>query len=154
MEYGDKEGATSCKNCPLGQIPSWKSSHEIGCDPCRKGTFGKSDGKCHYCRGPMEYGDKEGATSCKNCPLGQIPSWKSSHEIGCDPCRKGTFGKSDGKCHYCRGPMEYGDKEGATSCKNCPLGQIPLRKLSHKIGCAPCSKGTFGKSDGKCYSIK
>ena len=103
----------------------------------------------------MKYGDKEGATSCKNCSLGQIPlKHNGYYYIGCAPCRKGTIGKSDGKCHYCGGAMEYGDKEGATSCKICPLGQIPSWKYSHKIGCAPCSKGTFGKSDGKCHSIK
>ena len=76
----------------------------------------------------MLYGDKEGATSCKNCSLGQIPSKHNGYYyIGCSPCPSGTIGKIDGLCHYCNGPMKYGDKEGATSCKTCSLGQIPLK---------------------------
>uniref|UniRef100_A0A7M6DP95 Uncharacterized protein n=1 Tax=Clytia hemisphaerica TaxID=252671 RepID=A0A7M6DP95_9CNID len=154
MEYGDSYGATSCKNCPLGSIPKVDySRYQYGCKSCKVGTIGKSDGLCHRCNGPMEYGDSSGATSCKNCPLGSIPKVDySRYQYGCKNCKVGTIGKSDGLCHRCNGPMEYGDSSGATSCKNCPLGSIPKVDYSrYQYGCRQCQLGTIGKSDGKCY---
>ena len=102
MEYGDEIGATLCKKCPLGTVPrrDYNRRH-VGCSSCKKGTIGKSDGKCYYCDNPMEYGDEIGATLCKKCPLGSVPrrDYNRRH-VGCSLCKKGTIGKSDGKCHF------------------------------------------------------
>jgi hypothetical protein len=154
MEYGSTSGATKCKTCPLGRVPkSDYRRYKIGCSYCRKGTIGKSDGKCHKCDGAMEYGSTSGLTKCKTCPLGTVPKSDYRHyKIGCSHCRKGTIGKSDGKCHKCNEAMEYGSTSGATKCKTCPLGTVPKKDYwGYYIGCSHCRKGTIGKSDGKCH---
>ena len=156
MEYGDMVGATSCKTCNLGTIPFHDYyQRNVGCKSCIKGTIGKNDGICYRCDGPMEYGDDIGSTSCKQCTLGTVPllDYNRRH-VGCKACRKSTFGKDDGNCHWCDGPMEYGDEVGATSCKQCTLGTVPLLDYNQRhVGCRQCKSGTIGKSDGKCHPV-
>ena len=103
MDYGDSEGAVSCKSCQVGTVPFHDYyQRNVGCSPCREGKIGKSDGLCHKCDGPMEYQGTRGATACKKCPLGQVPSRDyNRYQVGCSPCREGKIGKSDGLCHKC-----------------------------------------------------
>ena len=136
--------------CPIGQIAS---VFHYGCQYCHKGYFGKEDGKCHKCNGAMEYQNEVGATSCKKCPLGTRPYSFYGLHIACITCRKGTFSKIDGKCHKCQGPMEYQDEEGAISCKNSTLGEIPYYQGGFAFGIVSCNKGTFGKEGGKCHKL-
>ncbi|XP_066925087.1 proprotein convertase subtilisin/kexin type 5-like [Clytia hemisphaerica] len=150
MEYQNEEGKSSCKKCPLGSIPYTNYGYNTSCAQCRKGTFGKDDGKCYPCDGVREYQDKEGKFSCKKCSLGSTPSYYNGYYIRCSSCAKGYFGKDDGKCHPCDGAMEYQDQTGKVSCKKCPLGKIPYYYRGY-IGCSSCGKGTFGKDDGRCH---
>ena len=66
MEFGDTEGATSCKECELGSVRKKNIySRSLTCVKCRIGTVGKGDGVCHQCDGTVEFSDIEGATKCK-----------------------------------------------------------------------------------------
>ena len=154
MQYSDSKGAASCKTCGLGTYPvSNYNRQNIGCRKCAIGTYGTSEGKCHSCNGVMNYGDTEGATSCKNCIVGTIPV-RSFYQrnIRCAKCPVGTIGKSDGECHTCNGVMEYGDTEGATSCKTCKIGTVPDHNYYQRnYRCVHCRIGTIGKDDGKCH---
>jgi len=158
MEYGNEYGVTSCKTCPIGSYPSKAYTAYLGkyygkyftdCTKCQIGTFGKNDGVCYACNKAMQYGDVEGATSCKTCSLGSIPrkSYNGRYNTSCTLCREGTFGKNDGICHKCSGAMQYSGVKGATSCKTCPLGSIPINSKR----CDICREGTFGKNDGICH---
>ena len=44
--------------------------------------------------------------------------------------------------------MEYNDVKGATKCKTCPLGSIPVQH--HK--CIECNPGFYGTAEGECKS--
>ena len=112
----------------VGNISNDATSNELTCrsDICLAGSA-ESKCQCVRCNGAMQYSDRAGLYSCKTCPLGQIPNKRRGIHIGCKPCSEGYIGKVDGRCHACDKAMEYGDETGATSCKTCPTGQIPLK---------------------------
>ena len=119
----------------VGNISKASTSAEVICrsDICSSGSV-EYKCKCVSCNGPMQYSDRDGLSSCKTCQVGSYPLPDyNCHHIRCRKCPSGTIGKSDGKCHDCNEPMKYGDKEGATSGKNCSLGQIPLKDIMATI---------------------
>lgn len=138
IEYSQVLGATHCKKCHSGwfAVKDHKENH-VDCKQCPSGTYGDSDGTCYPCNGPMEYSDIKGAPKCKECHLGWVPSKnRRGRNIGCKKCRGGTFGKSDGKCHNCNGPLEYNNIRGAVQCHKCPPGTKPLKsRFGGNVGC-------------------
>ena len=150
MRYSDKYGSTVCNTCQLGTIPELSYDK---CKPCESGTYGKNDGKCHDCKevGPMSYSDIKGASLCKTCPLGSYP-FESTQPFMCAKCSLGWYGKSDGKCYKCDGPMSYSDEQGLGSCKTCRVGSQVFRRpgLTEQVSCIYCFAfpGTVGTTRG------
>jgi len=154
MQYSNEDGATACKQCSLGSYPVHNYYQKnYRCRKCPIGAIGKGDGRCYNCDGPMEYSDTEAAVSCKQCSLGSYPVHNYyQRNYRCRKCPIGKIGKADGRCYTCDGPMEYSDTEAAVSCKQCSVGQIPVRNYSRRpYKCSNCRKGTYGKDDGKCH---
>lgn len=77
----DEEGAGSCKSCPAGTSSPAQSRVSEDCVPCPVGSFSPGDGSdCALC--PVgTYGDKAGASECKDCPSNTDKEGRSCHKI-------------------------------------------------------------------------
>ena len=99
----------------------------------------------------MSYSDIKGASLCKTCPLGSYP-FESTQPFMCAKCSLGLYGKSDGKCYKCDGPMSYSDEQGLGSCKTCRVGSQVFRRpgLTEQVSCIYCFAfpGTVGTTRG------
>ena len=99
------EGSDKCIQCPHNQVSfqiyGYGCANKVwyGCRYCSFLRIKDENGDCVKCNGPMEYNDVKGATKCKTCPLGTIPSPVHHHK--CIECNPGFYGTALGKCKSC-----------------------------------------------------
>lgn len=114
---------TTCQACPRG---SYSSPAEGGvCKPCPNGTFSSTVGTSACTRCPSSGVAWNGATLCRNCIVGKIPSQDGG---SCVPCPSG---------YYC----------GLGVVIQCPLGSYSLETgLTSKTQCPACPANFFCRS--------
>ncbi|GMH88795.1 hypothetical protein TrVE_jg431 [Triparma verrucosa] len=171
--YSDTAGATVCKFCPSGQVPSFDQQSCVSCDAghysnigdttcsqCVAGLYSPSAGSgvCSYCD-PGTYSTL-GSATCSSCPGGRVSSngaascsdcvagkYDDGNNI-CQPCAAGTFSSAGSTSCDSDCPAGTFGRIGETSCSDCEAGKFaPLGADS----CQLCEAGTYsGSGVGEC----
>ena len=140
-------GATTCTKCSAGtfaKVPRTGGVAVNACNNCAAGTYQPNVGKslcipclagyvseagkstCTACTARLYRKSSIAANVCLTCPRGS-EVFRSSAATECKKCATGHahLSGNDITCTDCD-IGTYSDIEGASTCKNCPAGELPF----------------------------